>query len=155
MLVPFSDMLGHVVMRCRMQPGLESCKRITYWLFSEASGFLNTSCGHRRYGAETTLFHGKYRGGRKNIPRISQMLTISQTKICTHAQGVLNILDCTCRDDWAVHVWRADACRSISCSLGVQAPEIKAVYLQGSHSMGGLDMYCPLLLPFPGISPYL
>lgn len=65
----------------------------------------------------------------------SQMLSISKAKICTHAQKALNILDCTCRDDWALDsggLW------SISCGLGAQAPGIQAVHLQGSHGMGSV-----------------
>lgn len=48
-------------------------------------------------------------GGRKNILCISQLFSISQAKICSCAQGALNILGCTCRDDWALHIWRAEA----------------------------------------------
>lgn len=83
-------------------------------------------------------FHGKYRGGRKNTRCRSQMLSISPAKMCTHAQEALNILDCTCREDWALHIWTVEACGSISCGLGAQAPGIQAVHLQGSHGVGSL-----------------
>lgn len=86
-------------------------------------------------GAETVAFHGKYRG-RKNLLCLSQMLSISQARTGTHTRGDFNILDCRCSDGWALRVWRAEVFRSISCCSGVQAPKIKAVCLQGSHSMG-------------------
>lgn len=61
------------------------------------------------------------------------MLSISQAKTCTHAQEALNILDSICREEWALHIWTGEACGSISCALGAQAPAIQAVDLQGSQ----------------------
>lgn len=102
---------------------------------------LHSSMGHTEEGGKISYVS----------PRCSVFL---RQKFALMNSG-LNILDCTSRDDWALHVWKAEACRSISCSLGVQAPEIKAVYLQGSHDVGSLHIRCPSHLPFPGVSPYL